>query len=220
MKKEIWFDVPEWEGFYQINGTFDKFRSVDRIVETKNGVHMPIKGVEMKIRINGSGYRAICVSRNNRRTSVLIHRIKALLQIPNPENKAQVNHIYGNKLDNENIEWSTPKENTQHAFRIGLKSNKGEKNPMFGKRGPETGMYGRKGASHPMFGRKGESHPTYGKRAKGSNNAASKIVLDLQTGIFYDTAKEAAFARNMKPTTLRGHLNGTTKVNNTSLIYA
>lgn len=52
------------------------------------------------------------------------HRLVALNYIPNPENKQQINHIDGDKLNNnvDNLEWATQEENQQHAIKIGLRT--------------------------------------------------------------------------------------------------
>lgn len=87
------------------------------------------------------------------------------------------------------------------------------------------------GENNPMFGLKGNLHPAFGykfskeaaiKRAErllGQNNHNSKLILDTQTGIFYDTLTEASLAYNINKNTLGSYLRGEIK-NKTSLNYA
>lgn len=67
------------------------------------------------------GYLWIGLKGSNKRMKK-IHRLIAETFIPNPDSKPVVNHIDGNKQNNEvaNLEWVTYSENTQHAINIGL----------------------------------------------------------------------------------------------------
>ena len=66
------------------------------------------------------------VDDNGVRQCKRVCRIVAMMFIPNddPVNKIQVNHIDGNKSNDniDNLEWVTPSQNVQHAIDIGLKS--------------------------------------------------------------------------------------------------
>lgn len=69
-----------------------------------------------------SEYNIVDLHKDGSSLSVTVHRLVAQAFIPNLENKPQVNHIDGNKLNNkvENLEWVTASENMVHAYRTGL----------------------------------------------------------------------------------------------------
>lgn len=68
--------------------------------------------------IEESGYKNTTIYENGLKIPVHIHRLVALAFIDNPENKPQVNHKDGNKLNNNvhNLEWVTLEENRSHAY--------------------------------------------------------------------------------------------------------
>ena len=67
-------------------------------------------------------YKFVGLLINGKQKRMRVHRMVALTFIDNPDNKPYVNHINGNRSDNnvENLEWVTPSENTQHAVNTGL----------------------------------------------------------------------------------------------------
>ena len=69
----------------------------------------------------GNGYLGVCISLGSRKNKKLfkIHRCVATTFIENPFDKPCVNHIDGDKLNNNvyNLEWVTSKENNIHAIK-------------------------------------------------------------------------------------------------------
>ena len=118
----IWKDVEGFEGLYRVS-------SEGVLISTprqgaKGGV---VKGYPTR-----QGYMEYCLHKNNKVKRVCVHRVLAKHFIQNPENKPFVNHIDGNKSNNniENLEWVTRQENVEHAVRTGLLNNKGENHPQ------------------------------------------------------------------------------------------
>jgi len=112
MGTEIWKNVKGYESLYQVNN-FGKIKSL-RFNRLLSGS------------INSNGYKYMMIKVDGKGKLISLHRLIANTFIPNPENKKCVNHIDGNKLNNDlsNLEWCTYSENAVHAFKINIRTNK------------------------------------------------------------------------------------------------
>jgi len=106
-----WKDIEGYEARYEIS-TDGQVRNVktQRVLALKNTT---------------SGYMSIGFREigNRTKTHFSVHRLVANAFVENPSSKPQVNHVDGDKLNNDvcNLEWCTPYENTRHAIDTGLK---------------------------------------------------------------------------------------------------
>lgn len=69
-----------------------------------------------------TGYTVVNITCFGGNKKCKVHRLVAKAFIPNPDNKLQVNHKDGDKLNNcvDNLEWVTASENIQHSLKNGL----------------------------------------------------------------------------------------------------
>ena len=105
---EMWKDIQGYEEKYQIS-------NIGRI---KNKINNRL----LRPRVGTYGYYKVNLYKNKKVKTIEIHRLVAEAFIENPESKSEVNHIDGNKLNNNitNLEWVTHKENINNAWRTKL----------------------------------------------------------------------------------------------------
>ncbi|MGN1298135.1 MAG: NUMOD4 domain-containing protein [Clostridia bacterium] len=127
--EEVWKDIDGYEGLYQVSN-LGRVKSFDRYVKNKMSNKNIKKGRVLRPCVSKYGYLNVNLVKNTKGKTSAIHRLVAIAFIENPENKLCVNHIDGNKKNNNvyNLEWVTHSENNIHAIKTGLRKKMKGKN--------------------------------------------------------------------------------------------
>ena len=116
---EVWKDIQGYEGLYQVSN-FGNVRGLDRVIygngSYKNGRF--VKGGLLKQR-NGE-YLRVNLNKDGVKKTERIHVLVANAFLPNPFNYSEINHIDGNKHNNNlsNLEWCSRSYNAKHYWNL------------------------------------------------------------------------------------------------------
>jgi hypothetical protein len=115
---ELWKWVPEFEGRYEVSSE-GQIRS-----------HLHGKLRYLKLCADPRGYIPVNLSEpDGKRKRYWLHRLVAIVFIPNPQNRKEVNHKNGVKSDCRvaNLEWVSRSQNIRHAYEQGLITTIGQR---------------------------------------------------------------------------------------------
>lgn len=163
---EIWKDIKGYDDY--------KASSFGRIKSIKNSRELILKGCKDK-----DGYIVSSFRVNGIKKTLRFHRLVAIAFHENNLNLPQVNHLDGNKENNDpnNLEWATALSNNIHAIKTGLREGvKGAKNNFYGK--------------------------------KGQHNVKSRKIINTKTNQTFNSIKEASDLFGIKYNVLCKNLNG------------
>lgn len=116
---EEWRPIRGYEGYYEVSN-LGRVRSLPREIVRTTGAVERRAGRVMKQHTAGKGYLFISLRRHGIKEQRYAHRVVAEAFIPG-DTSLHVNHLDCNKTNNraDNLEWATPKANSQHAAANG-----------------------------------------------------------------------------------------------------
>lgn len=113
--------IKGYEGFYETN-ELGQVRSIDRVVECKDGSVRKYKSRELKPGMDKHGYTLVRLTKNGVAKTCTVHRLVAEAFIPNPKKLPEVHHKNHDRTDNraKNLQWVTKAEQMDEHLRAAL----------------------------------------------------------------------------------------------------
>lgn len=142
MAIEEWKDIVGYEGKYQVSN-LGNVRSLDRVVQFKDGRQARYKSTQRKPVRKQDGYLHIMLSDESKtKKSITIHRLVALAFVPNPNGFTEINHRDEDKENNQadNLEWCDRLYNCRYGTR-GERISKAHQRPVVMSNGKEQIVY-------------------------------------------------------------------------------
>lgn len=123
--EEIWKDIKDFEGLYEISNTGKVRRKCKKVLRTNPKkisikTYYTYKEKLLSLKDDKDGYKFVQLTKDKKVKNLRVHRLVAEAFIPNINNYNIVNHIDENKSNNnvDNLEWCTYKYNTNYGQGI------------------------------------------------------------------------------------------------------
>ncbi len=119
---EVWKDIPNFEGYYQVSN-LGKIKSLIFYSNITKKQHQREKIMRQKVEKDGN--RRVTLHKDGKSKTYLVARLVATTFLDNNiDTNLTVNHKDGNRANNnvDNLEWVTLADNIRHGFQTGLYS--------------------------------------------------------------------------------------------------
>lgn len=147
------------DGRYEVSDR-GRVRALARRAAVRGGATRSVRSRIVTLGRHAQGYVVASLQHDNASRAFLVHRLVAAAFIGAIPRTAEVNHKDGDKANNSagNLEIVTRQENIDHAVRIGLIDNKGERNAQAKLTGEQVqeirSLYQAGGAGYKSLGKR------------------------------------------------------------------
>jgi hypothetical protein len=119
LEEEIWKDIPDYEGYYQVSN-MGRVKSLLRIIQKSNNRIMTFQPKILSLNKHyKNGYFSVHLRIFDKVERKSVHRLVGLLFLDAVKDKLEINHIDSEKSNNryDNLEWVSRSENASYMYK-------------------------------------------------------------------------------------------------------